>query len=85
MKKTSKKFHDKMLLRRSIREFSKERVPICLLEDAIKVANSAPSGANKQPWHFTIVKNKILKEKKYEKRQKRRKKSFIKIVLQIPG
>lgn len=63
MKKESKKFHDKMLLRRSVREFSRERVPICILEDAIRVANSAPSGANKQPWHFTIVKDRLLKEK----------------------
>ena len=63
MKKESTKFHDKMLLRRSVREFSRERVPICLLEDAIRVANSAPSGANKQPWHFTIVKDRLLKEK----------------------
>ena len=38
-----------MLLRRSIREFSKERVPICLLEDAIKVANSAPSEQTNSP------------------------------------
>ena len=63
MEKESRKFHDKMLLRRSVREFSRKKVPIGLLQDAIKVANSAPSGANKQPWHFTIVKNNLLKEK----------------------
>jgi len=63
MRKESKKFHDKMLLRRSVREFSSERVPIGLLKNAIKVASLAPSGANKQPWHFTIVKNKLLKKK----------------------
>ena len=33
------------------------------IKDAIKIASSAPSGANKQPWHFTIVKDRFLKKK----------------------
>jgi len=55
-------FLDLMIQRRTIRDFSNKSVPIEILENVIKTASSAPSGANKQPWHFVIVKN--LKVKK---------------------
>lgn len=58
----SEAFLKRMLRRRSVRHFSKESVPISLIKDAIKIASSAPSGANKQPWHFTIVKDRFLKK-----------------------
>jgi nitroreductase len=44
-----------MLARRSIRDFSPEPVPIELVEDALRVAGSAPSGANQQPWTFVVI------------------------------
>ena len=51
------------LKRRSVREFSKKNVPLSVLKNLIKTATSAPSGANKQPWHFVIIKSKKLKKK----------------------
>ncbi len=48
--------------RRSIRDFSDKTVPIEIIKNAIKTANTAPSGANKQPWHFTIVKTPAIKK-----------------------
>jgi len=48
--------------RRSIRDFSDKPVPIEIIKNAIKTANTAPSGANKQPWHFTIVKTPAIKK-----------------------
>ena len=51
------------LKRRSVREFSKRNVPLSVLKTLIKTATSAPSGANKQPWHFVIIKSKKLKKK----------------------
>ena len=51
------------LKRRSVREFSKKNVPLAVLKNLIKTATSAPSGANKQPWHFVIIKSKKLKKK----------------------
>ena len=45
-----------MKTRRSIREFSK-KVPDEVIINAIKTTSSAPSGANKQPWHFVVVKD----------------------------
>lgn len=41
--------------RRSIREFSAEPVAERVIRDCIRAAGSAPSGANKQPWHFAAV------------------------------
>ena len=51
------------LKRRSVREFSNRNVPLSILKTLIKTATSAPSGANKQPWHFVIIKSKKLKKK----------------------
>jgi iodotyrosine deiodinase len=41
--------------RRSVRHFSPRPVPRLIIEECIGAAGSAPSGANKQPWHFVIV------------------------------
>ena len=41
--------------RRTVREFSDRPVPRDIIEMALKVANTAPSGANLQPWHFAVV------------------------------
>ena len=54
----SKSLYLEALKRRSVREFSKRNVPLSVLKTLIKTAASAPSGANKQPWHFVIIKNK---------------------------
>jgi len=58
----SKSFLLSALKRRSVREFSSKKVPIGVIKNTIKTANLAPSGANKQPWHFVLVKNKIIKK-----------------------
>ena len=41
--------------RRTVREFSDRPVPPDIIETALKVAGTAPSGANLQPWHFVVV------------------------------
>ena len=41
--------------RRTVREFSDRPVPRDVIETALKAANTAPSGANLQPWHFAVV------------------------------
>ena len=50
-----------MSSRRTVRTFSAEPVPFELLETAIKVAATAPSGANQQPWKFVVVSNPEIK------------------------
>jgi|SRR5579884_2399061 len=46
---------DEMRRRRSIRDFAPDPVPRELVENALRVAGSAPSGANQQPWTFVAV------------------------------
>ena len=57
MLENSYAFFYSIIRRRTVREFSDEEVPIEIIYNAIKSASSAPSGANKQPWHFVIVKD----------------------------
>ncbi len=49
--------------RRSVRSFSPEPVPLEVLEDCIRAAGTAPSGAHKQPWTFALVTDPELKAK----------------------
>ncbi|MEX0773260.1 MAG: nitroreductase family protein [Balneolales bacterium] len=56
-------FYDLMKKRRTVRHFSTQPVPESVIENAIKAAGTAPSGAHKQPWHFCVVKNPDLKHK----------------------
>ncbi len=58
----SKSLYELMKTRRSIREFSRRKVPDEVIINAIKTASSAPSGANKQPWHFVVVKDSNIKK-----------------------
>ncbi|HEY0141892.1 MAG TPA: nitroreductase family protein [Thermoanaerobaculia bacterium] len=55
-------FLDTALLRRTVREFSGDPIPIEALELAIAAAASAPSGANMQPWQFVIVTDPAIKQ-----------------------
>ena len=58
-----RKYHDRMLTRRSVRDFSSEPVPFELIEWAVRAAGKAPSGANLQPWHFVVVGDPEIKKK----------------------
>lgn len=51
----SRAFFEVMARRRSVREFAPDPIPRELVENAVHTAATAPSGANRQPWHFVIV------------------------------
>jgi iodotyrosine deiodinase len=51
----SRAFLARMSERRSVRHFSAEPVPHQLIENALRTAGTAPSGANQQPWSFVVV------------------------------
>jgi len=61
MIKKSGLFHQWLNERRSIREFSDKEVPKIVIENIIKSASTAPSGAHKQPWTFCAISNSDLK------------------------
>ena len=53
----SYKFLEIMKKRRTVRDYSSRPIPRSTIENAIKAAGSAPSGANMPPWHFVVVTN----------------------------
>lgn len=61
--KASQEFFEIIDKRRSVRFFSNEDVPEEIIDNIIKAASSAPSGAHKQPWTFCVISNKQLKHK----------------------
>ncbi len=69
-------YYDTMLSRRSIREFSSRPVSIEIITQAIKVACGAPSGANKQPWTFIVIKEAELKKKIRQSAEKEEKEFY---------
>ena len=48
--------------RRSIRKFDTKPVAIEVIENIVKTAGTAPSGANKQPWTFVVVSDPLMKK-----------------------
>ena len=63
MLKRSQSFYEDVKRRRSVRDFSDKPVPKEIIENCIKAAGTAPSGANLQPWHFVVVSNLKIKKK----------------------
>lgn len=63
MLKRTAEFYHFANQRRSVRHFSDRSIPRAIIENIIKTAGSAPSGANKQPWTFCLVGNPELKKK----------------------
>jgi len=49
--------------RRSVRHFSDRAVPRDLIEDCIRAAGTAPSGAHRQPWRFVAVSDPAVKRR----------------------
>lgn len=55
MSEKSKELRLESEKRRSYRNFMSESIERETIEDWIMTANTAPSGANKQPWYFCVV------------------------------
>ena len=63
MKKRAQDFYTFIKKRRTVRLFSSRAIPEGVIEDCLLAAGTAPNGANKQPWHFTVVKDAAIKKK----------------------
>lgn len=57
----SSEFLERMAQRRSVRQFSSRSVPWEIIENCLRAAATAPSGANMQPWHYVVVSDSELK------------------------
>ena len=72
----SSSFFEQMDSRRSIRDLSDKPVSREVIENIIKSASTAPSGAHKQPWTFCAVSNQEIKSKIREAAEKEEKISY---------
>ena len=55
MMRRARAFHGELQRRRTVRDFSGRPVPRAVIDECLGAAATAPSGANLQPWHFTVV------------------------------
>lgn len=56
-------FYQVIRTRRSVRSFKGDPIPEKVLNKVLEVARIAPSGGNRQPWKFILVKDAELKQK----------------------
>ena len=59
----AQKFYDRMKRRHTVRDFSGEAVSREVIEECIRTAGTAPSGANHQPWHFVAISGPAFKKR----------------------
>ncbi len=63
MQQRAQDFLHEMRDRRTVRQFSRRPVPESVIASCIAAAATAPSGANKQPWHFVAISDPEIKHK----------------------
>lgn len=63
MVRRSEEFYQLMQKRHTVRDYSTRSVPRGVIENCVKVAGLAPSGANHQPWHFAVIESAEAKSK----------------------
>jgi iodotyrosine deiodinase len=63
MKRRATAFYADVSRRRSVRQFSDRPVPREVIDDCLRAAGTAPSGANQQPWHFVVVGDPAVKRR----------------------
>ena len=61
MQARARNFRELLSRRRTVRDYADRAVPRGLIEDCLRAAGSAPSGANQQPWHFAAVSDPAVK------------------------
>lgn len=70
MRDRAKGFYEEIKRRHSIRSFSDRAVPREVIEDCLRAAGTAPSGANHQPWHFSVIGSPAIKAEVREKAER---------------
>lgn len=62
-RRRSAEFLHTMKTRRTVRQFSSRRVPCEVVENCLRIAVNAPSGANQQPWTFVVVEDPAVRRR----------------------
>jgi len=55
MRRRASEFRAEAQRRRTVRQFADRPVSREVIEECLRAAGTAPSGANMQPWHFVVV------------------------------
>lgn len=76
MSRRARAFYELMDGRRSVRMFSREPVAKAVIEDILRTAGTAPSGAHKQPWTFVAVSDPVTKARMREAAEKEEKRFY---------
>ncbi len=63
MRRRARTFYEDLNRRRTVREFADRPVPRDIIDDCLRTAATAPSGANLQPWHFVAVSDAAVKRR----------------------
>jgi iodotyrosine deiodinase len=63
MRQRAREFNEEVQRRRSVRAFDSRPVAREVIEECLRVAGSAPSGAHMQPWHFVAVADTSIKSR----------------------
>lgn len=67
---------DDLCRRRTVRAFSSDPVDPNVVREVLRAANSAPSGANKQPWTFAVVTDPDVKRRIREAAEEEERKNY---------
>ena len=59
----AKAFADDLARRRTVRDYAPTPVPRAVIEQCLRAAGTAPSGANQQPWRFVAVQDTDIKHR----------------------
>ena len=76
MSERAEAFFQQMRRRRTVRHYSDRPVDRAVIERAVAVAGTAPSGAHKQPWHFVAVGDAEIKRRIREEAEIEEKRSY---------
>lgn len=63
-------FHAELARRRTVRDFDVRPVPREVIEHCLRAAGTAPSGANQQPWFFSVITDAARKQRIREAAEK---------------
>lgn len=70
MNKKSQELLEESRKRRTYRQFLPDSLDMDVIKNCVLTAGTAPNGADKQPWHFTIVTDPDVKQRIREEAEK---------------
>ena len=59
----AKEFYSFLSKRRTVRDYSEDPISLDVIKNCLLAAGTAPSGANFQPWHFSVVSDPAVKHR----------------------